>query len=173
MKPCELAFTVSARDVSAFADHHARRSRIVAGARRVHHFLWPAAFLALGHVLRLRTGNVLAFIPFVVAAAAWILAFPWLLRSAYRRQVLNACQESGSALGARTLRAGPDGLCVAAGGEERRIEWGAVREVAETRRHIFIYVGEARALVIPKRAVGGDGARRLLESLEEGRAGKP
>jgi len=167
-EPEEVAFDLTRRDLRAFATERARRAGTVRRARRVHHFLWPAVFLVVGHLLARRTANPLAQIPFTVAAALWVVCFPLLLRRLYRDLVLRACREQGAAPGAYRLRAGPEALIITTPDGERRVAWAEVEDVETGGPFALVRPRAGPLLVVPLHAVPGGAGEAFLDRVAEG-----
>ena len=161
----EIAFTLSRRDLHAFAAHQARRTPELDRARRVHHFLWPAVFLLVGHFLSKRSGNPLAVVPFAAGAGLWVLLFPLYLRRVYRRHVLRSLRAGGMMPGDYRLRADAEGTAVVSGSGERTIPWSAVARLATTDSHAFIHLDEGSALIVPRASVNEGDYEAFVEAL--------
>jgi len=73
----------------------------------------------------------------------------------------------GTALGPRTFQITPEGLREKSQHYESLTRWSGVRDIGDTREHIFVMIDNCEAHIVPKRSFADDGhCRRFLDELE-------
>lgn len=98
--------------------------------------------------------------PCAVVAACAAAALPLSIATALwlpRQRALRAIRDHPEAYPMRALRleATEVGLRQQAGGWLSTLSWAAVADIELRRRHLYLYLSEVQAVVVPRRALGG------------------
>ncbi len=101
-----------------------------------------------------------------MAAVAFTLG-PALERRSLDKEVHQTWQASGRHLGHQQLHLTEEAIVHRSSRGELRHAWSEVRRVARTDAHLFLFLGEAEALVVPGRALGADRLTALHHAAEE------
>lgn len=170
------AYEFTLDDALAFNDYHFRYSPAGRRARLKHTLLPPAIWLALAatyHVWTAGRGNPWFMGILVGFSALWVLLSPFQLRRQVRRSLTRRYRRRGgsAALGRHSLTISPSGVQDRSEGGESDVRWQNTVRVAWTPEHLFIYLTETRAHVVPARAFASeddfrafrDRARRFFE----------
>ena len=153
-----LEYTLTNDDYVAFNRYAASHSPvIVAQARRIRTTGTLAAGVVGAVVFWLVSRELLTTV-LMTAVAAGMMWFIW--PATQRRAVntqLNKLAKAGELgrLGETGLSWDDSGLVESAAASQAIVGWERVRRVAENAGHLFIFVGDLDALVVPKRAGAG------------------
>nr|WP_246503830.1 YcxB family protein [Plastoroseomonas arctica] len=74
---------------------------------------------------------------------------PWFIRRQIRTLLGRAPRDAF--LGHKRLEASPEGLTITATTSTTQCEWAAITHVDETSQHLFLMLGNASGIIIPKR----------------------
>jgi hypothetical protein len=150
-----LEYTLTNDDYVAFNQYAAKHTpAIVAQARRIRTTGTLAAGVMAAVVFWLVSRELLTTV-LMTAAAAGMMWFIW--PGAQRRAVntqLNKLAKAGDLgrLGETVLTWDESGLVESAVASQAIVGWERVRRVAETAEHLFVFIGDLDALIVPKRA---------------------
>ncbi len=155
--PGRVEYEFTLQDALAFNEYHFQHSPAGRRARLRHTFLPPAIWmgLALGFELFARTGSGHWFaIALAAVSGIWVLTSPLFLQRQIRRSVLRMYGQpkNRSVLGRHVLTLSPDGLRDESAHTRSEASWDSVARVARTRDHLFIYLNDVSAHVVPARA---------------------
>lgn len=157
-----LEYTLTNDDYVAFNQHAARSApALLAQARRVRVtgtlLISVLAVVVFWFVSREWATTLLMTV--VLAAVMWF-SWPPIQRRTIEAQ-LRRIAKSGELgrLGATTLTWDRNGITETATASQAVAGWERLRRVEETPDHLFLFLGELEALVVPKRA--GDGVDDL------------
>ena len=122
---------------------------------------WPSRLNLVGACL---------IIPSVAFALAWIGSFPLAIMItfvatisvvsvplylwAWKKHVKSTPSDKGNELGRRVFAVTPDGVRETTRYTQEYCLWKGVLDIAETRDHIFIFIDQHKAYVVPKSAFG-------------------
>lgn len=153
-----LEYSLTNEDYIAFNQYAAKHNPVIAEqSRRVR---------ATGTIVA-AVGGVVAFwlisrevfttvlMAAAVAAAMWFI-WPRTHRRAITSQ-LNRLAKAGDLgrVGETVLTWDDQGLTEAATASQAMVGWPRVRRIEETTQHLFVFVGDLEALIVPKRAGAG------------------
>lgn len=168
-----LEYSLTNDDYLAFnryaATHH---TTIGAYARRVRvNGTVAAGLLALIVFWLVSQDPFLTAITTILAAGVMWMLWPWAQRRAIDSQ-LNKLAKTGDLgrLGDTVLTWDDSGLTESAAASQAIVGWERVRRVEETASHVFIFLGELEALIVPKRA--GAGVAELVRAAQARRAAR-
>ncbi len=148
----DIRFHLRREDLVAFAQYHADHSRDLLRTRRRQVHLWPLLFLCTG----LLASSVHADRRFLWGAAGvaltWWLTMPWILRGLQRRRSLrHELEETNrTLLGDHHYAADGPGLTVLTKEPRPPIHWMAIDRTAATPSHLFLYLTQDTALIVPR-----------------------
>lgn len=165
-------YEVTADDFIALNLYHARHSQAVRKK------LMGIRIMASGFMLGLpllvyRAASPSTVLPWqvyvmaVFSAGVFFTLYPWLaVFDMYRRtQKFLATGRHAKMLGRQTLHMGPDGLVVSSQTAQATTPWAEVEQIVVTGGHIFIYIGNSRAYVVPRRAFADQSAGQAFIQL--------
>jgi len=168
----KLEFDLSAEDFAAFSLDRALYSETgLAGLRRARVNTTVACLVVSVLIVELLSRNLVAglVIAGVSAVTVWFV-FPW---SWQRAAVTNVKQLAASGAlgkpGKRLLTADDTGLIETGAGPTMSAHWDDVERVESTPEHVFVYVRDGEAFIVPKR-VGEPQIGAFLAEIEARRA---
>jgi hypothetical protein len=150
-----VEFENSLDDVLALNLYHHQQSP---KARRTRQLLQygPAAILVLVFLgqLVLTEASPISALPWLMFAVVWTLFVPFMLRRSMRKRVLQLFVEGKSRgmVGSHKLSLTSTGVTDKTGFGTTETAWRNVRKVVSTSEHLFIYVGDTAAHIVPRRA---------------------
>lgn len=157
-----LHYTVTPEDYVAFCLQQARRPDLV----RRHRIMVTLLMLGIAFLPALLPwwlGNepfkaVWPRLPtmLILAVLLQVIMHPiaaWLRRAGVRRAALALLgrSPSGTFLGPHRMWTSPEGMHFQGTQSESRIAWSAVTGLAETPDHLFVLIGPAQSVILPKR----------------------
>lgn len=156
----QLVFDVTVADFEAFNLHHGHMSgrRAKRWRNNAVFMLVMAAMLTAYYAYREFPGDT-ADLPLLYGvplgfAATVLLAFeglrPWFIRWQIRTMLGRAPRDAF--LGPKRLEANAEGLTVTAETNTTHCAWAAITATEETATHIFLMLGNASGIIIPKHA---------------------
>jgi hypothetical protein len=106
---------------------------------------WAAVFVV--------TAGAVALLLLVVACRLWVRPYllAWLAKPS-----LTDPENRKRWLGWRRTVIGPDGLSVRGDGIDSTVEWTTIQKIPATRKHAFLYMTTAVAIIVPRRAFVSD-----------------
>lgn len=72
-----------------------------------------------------------------------------------KRRIMRVPLDEGTTLGEQFLRISPEGVFCRTRTSEGIYRWDGIKEVVETKDHVFMFTDAHMAYIIPKRAFGG------------------
>ena len=161
-----LRFDLTKSDLDALASHHADESPHLRNRIRRMRLLWAGIFgLIAWEYSKTSVPGALAFL---ALGAAYVAGYGPLNRFLYVRQSrnLNAAPETPR-LGPVTLRFEQGRLRVESSEGAATVQPQAIRRIAETPAHWFLYVGPTAAVIVPKMGVEGGDPAALVAAVRE------
>lgn len=155
-----LTYEVTERDIAAFHDYHlwrhSRRAPVALGMIAV-----------LGVFTTLITGKRDPLVTALLAGLVPMIAFFWTMHHS-RQRMIRLGRQTGI-LGTHILELSSRGFRQHRGdGREIKRTWSDPVQVAETPRHIFVYVNPTQAVIVPRTAFSTpEEAERFLANLRE------
>lgn len=163
----ELEYDVKMEDAIEFALFHHRQSPSLKKRRRVLRLGLSALLVVMAGVIAgIAKAPVLGLIGFVFALLFWWF-FPRRFERGLRETVVRMYSEGKNmgVLGPTKLVLEEDLITESTPTRDVRTRWPAVERCIETPMHVFVYVTGSSALIVPKRDIGEEGAKRLLEEV--------
>lgn len=146
-----ISYTNTFRDLLAFQRYHASRSPVVIvmdlGLVAFVSYLFFQATAGdsahqLGLTTRIIATLVLAVVLLALVIASNLVLFVLVLISRRNKTLLTE----------HTITLGEDGFVTETAYERTNSKWASVQKLRRTRRHLFIYVSQHGAHVVPRRA---------------------
>jgi hypothetical protein len=110
--------------------------------------------------------------PFAVIAFLWFVFYPRFFKWTVRKRVSKMINEGNNkgTVGVHELTLTPEEIIETGEMGESRIKWDIVQKIHTTDKHIFIFIGAMKALIIPKRSfTNEEGCREVLRVIKENR----
>jgi hypothetical protein len=166
----KVEYTVEESDVNAFLDYHCHHSKTLQELRRSQIYGY-AILLAIFAVIYWLFGETSVAIAFLVLGPIWAAWWPSRTRRLARKQVTAALSSNqGAQVGHYALELLDTGLLLRTSRGDHRVPTLAIREVANLRDHLLMYVAPLHALIVPKRTAKGD-LTEFVRALERLRGG--
>ncbi|ORU91828.1 MAG: hypothetical protein A6F72_03615 [Cycloclasticus sp. symbiont of Poecilosclerida sp. N] len=150
-----VTYIVRKIDLLEFNEFHAKMNGGYGKSITRHRIIWPGiiAFIALFIVMSSQDARLGIYI--ITGAFVWSLGVPALLQKKFHQHV--AEQLSADVLekstGEFTLKNTDSGLLEIKPNGEELLEWGKILKIEKSKRYVFLYTGEASAIIIPKETV--------------------
>jgi hypothetical protein len=168
--PIAFSYTVAPDDQLAFTRYHLRHSERARRNKRKGLFIVPPLLLATGAGLAFLPGwwALSGLVPVLMAAG-----YVWLYPRAYDQWVLNKTGDmagqdpSGRFGGTQKMAVMPEGLALETPKGKAGVPWNKVREVVIAEAHIFVYLDEVNALIIPESGVEGASFEQIAATIQE------
>jgi hypothetical protein len=156
-----INFTLSMDDLIAFNRYHLCHSPMV---RRTYWkglllppLVWTVLCLLLSRLAVSAQGTWLESIrdllPLFLGAPVYLVIFPLVRKRCISRQIGALLREGDntSVLGAHRVEATPEGFCQTNNSGLTQCKWNAIKKVAISDDHIFLYLSAVSAFIIPKK----------------------
>lgn len=150
-----IEFENSLEDVLALNMYHYEQSP---GARRVRRLLQfgPAAILGLIFLAQIvfSGASPISALPWLMFAVVWTVFVPYMMRRSMRKRVLQLYSggRDKGIVGKHTLSLTSSGLTDKTGYGKTETAWRDVLKMIATTQHVFIYVSDTAAHIVPARA---------------------
>jgi len=150
-----ISYTLRKADLIEFNDYHARMNTGYGTSMSRHQMLWPALVVLAALFIVISTGDVEKGVLLLVGAFIWSLAVPALIRKKFHQHILEQLPEAdiAKAIGDYTLTVTPDGLLEKNSQTEKLTKWADIKRVETSKHHLYFYLSEAAAIIIPKEMV--------------------
>jgi YcxB-like protein len=110
-----------------------------------------------------------ALIAGLAGGLASLAMWPWMWRRQLNRTLLRTASSGGlGSIGPHRLFVDGEGLHEETTGTKLTTAFPSIRRIEQTNDHVFVFVGEARAVIIPKR-VGSSEVAAFLGEVERHR----
>jgi len=144
-----IDFTVAEDDVVAFHLDHARGEHGPPSKGQRLTFALVACLLM--SVALWSSYGFLALVGGLVIGIGVFLFFPWMNASITEAKVraLHTGGANPTVLGSHRMAFTSDSIDVESSASRHSFNWSTIQSLVETERHLFVYVGPTRALIIP------------------------
>jgi hypothetical protein len=149
----EIEFRLDEGDLHAFVEHHSQHSAASRTVRRRQTFGYALLFAILALVFWFY-GEAAVAVAFLALGPLWVACWPALARRTVRRDAAALYLDGGQNLrleGPHALKLDDAGLLYTAPHGERRA--AAIPRIVDTGEHVFIYINQAQAVIVPRRQV--------------------
>lgn len=168
----KLEYDLSEQDYMAFNMHYIKYSKRIRSSLFVQRYLISLIFLVIpfvtGGAKYISLGGSLALA--VVIYVLWVVFYPKYFNGALKKRVTKILNQGNnkSLLGRRTMSLGEDGISEMGNYGDGKIPWDSIKKVEETNEHIFVYINDVNAYVIPIRAFKNeDDKKKFLDAIGE------
>jgi len=84
-----------------------------------------------------------------------------------KRKVMRVIGDDHPVLGERTIEIGETGIYESSDKGEAQYAWQAVEEIKQDKKHMYIFIGQAQGLVVPKRYfASNEEAEQFMNQLQ-------
>jgi hypothetical protein len=138
--------------------HHQQSPR----ARRTRQILQygPAGLLVLVFLgqMAFTDASPISALPWLMFAAIWTIFVPYMLKRSMRKRVLELFVQGQSKgiVGSHTLSVTSTGVSDKTGFGRTETAWADVKKVVATSQYVFVYISDATAHIVPRRAFPDD-----------------
>jgi len=147
-----ITYTLRTSDIVDFNEYHARRNGAYGKGITRHQIIWPGVVAVVALFVVMSTKQAQMGVYFLVGAFVWSLAVPAWMNKRFREHVLDNLPEEmvDETAGVYTLITQPKGIKEIMPTGEKLITWREIRRLEKTKRHLFLYISDDAALIIPK-----------------------
>lgn len=153
-----ISYGLRKADILEFNEYHARMNSTYGKSMTRHQMTWPTVTVVVALFVVMSTGNMVIAMLMFIGAFVWSLIVPAWLKRRFKRQVDKQLPEESLAkiVGEYRLSATPEGLLENSPRGEKLIEWVTIDRVEDSKRHVYLYLTELAAIIIPKETVSKD-----------------
>lgn len=152
----KIKYQITKDDYLEFNMYHLENSPSVKKELRVHKYIIPLLLIAAAAAFSLLTGMplVITFPIFLIFAVLWSISYPKFYKQNAMKNVSRVLDHGVQSQGAPryVLNLKEDGVYATSGAGQTFNKWSDIIKFEETDSHIFLYVTEKLAHVVPKRA---------------------
>jgi hypothetical protein len=149
-----VEFENSLDDVLALNLYHHQQSSAAQRTRRLLQF-GPAAILVIVFLVQVSVSGAspISSLPWLMFAAVWTVFVPYMMRRSLKKRILQLYAEGRDKgiVGKHTLSITSAGVTDKTRFGNTVTTWRDVRKVVATNEHVFIYVSDTVAHVVPRR----------------------
>lgn len=147
-----ITYTLRTSDIVDFNEYHARRNGVYGKGITRHQMIWPGVVALVALFVVMSTKQAQMGVYFLVGAFVWSLVVPAWMKKRFQEQVLEGLSEEvvNETAGLYTLITQPKGIKEITPSGETLITWREIRRLEKTKRHLFLYISDDAALIIPK-----------------------
>ena len=142
-------------DIMALNLYHHQQSSEARRTRQILQYGPPAALVLIALVQVSVFGSALtSSLPWLFFAGIWALFVPFSLRRSMRKKVAKMVlqgDDTGVA-GRHKLSLSSDAVTDKISAKKTKTKWSEVRKIAATGGHLFIYISDTAAYIVPRRA---------------------
>ncbi|ORU89949.1 MAG: hypothetical protein A6F71_03000 [Cycloclasticus sp. symbiont of Poecilosclerida sp. M] len=166
-----ITYSLKKIDLLEFNEYHAKMTGVYGKSITRHQILWPFILAALALYIVLVQKDEQLGVLFLMLAFIWSLIIPSILKKRFHDHVsgLYSHKQIADATGKRTLSLSTKGLIEHKDeGEDNVMAWGDISKFEQTKFHIYLYVSDDAAVIIPKEAIiEGDLDAFIEQTIEQ------
>ncbi|PCI23092.1 MAG: hypothetical protein COB62_00450 [Piscirickettsiaceae bacterium] len=153
-----ITYTLRKVDIIEFNEYHARMNGVYGKSVTRHQILWPAVIIVVALFIVMSSKEAQTGVYLLVAAFVWSIAVPAWLKKRFHQHVLEQLSEEDleQATGDYTLKITEQGLMEVKPSGESLIGWGSILRLERSKHHVYLYMSDDAALIIPKEMVNDD-----------------
>jgi len=153
----KVDYELTAQDYIDFNLFHMNNSKKMKNILFIQRFIIPLIYFALPFVLA-RSTNVpfwLWMVAALVVYAVWVKIYPKRMKKSISQKLLRALKEERNAklMGKHSCTLSKDMIVDIGKGGETKAKWSSILDVIESETHVFIFISDSKAFIIPKRAL--------------------
>jgi hypothetical protein len=150
-----ITYSLKKVDLIEFNEYHAKMTGAYGKGITRHQLLWPFIIAAMGLYIVVAQKNVELGMLFLITAFVWSLAVPSIMRKRFHQHVSDCytIEHIAEAIGKRTIVASKKGLTEKKADDDHVYAWADISKFEQTKTHIFLYVSDDSAMIIPKDAL--------------------
>lgn len=166
-----LEYELTAQDYIDFNLYHLKYSGKIKNLLFIQRFVMPLIYFVLAFILA-RSTNVPLWVWMIVSAAVyllWVFVYPARMEKNLSKKLSKALKQEKNSklLGRHSITLYGDGLTDTGNGGETRVKWSSIMDFVNYKEHLFIFINESRAFIIPKRAFASEDALNSFTSRVE------
>lgn len=152
----ELEYELIAQDYIDFNLYHLKYSGKIKNLLFIQRFIMPLIYFAMAFILA-RSTNVPLWVWLIVSAAVyllWVFVYPVRMEKNLSRKLSKALKQDKNTklLGKHSIILNSEGITDTGNGGETKVKWSSILDFVNYKDHMFIFITESRAFIIPKRA---------------------
>lgn len=153
-----ISYSLRKADILEFNEYHARMNSAYGKNMARHQMTWPTVTVVVALFVVMSTGNMVIAMLMFIGAFVWSLIVPAWLKKRFKRQVDKQLPEDSLAkiVGEYHLSVTSEGLLENSPRGEKLIKWDTIEKVEGSKRHVYLYLTEVAAIIIPKETISKD-----------------
>jgi len=147
-----ITYTLRKIDLFEFNEHHAKMNTAYGKSLTRHQVIWPAVLVVISVFLVSSTKDVLLGLFLITTAVLWSTLVTMRIKKSFYKQLMGSISDDDAAtvVGEHTIELLGDGLLETKPVGELRITWGDIVKLERSKSHLYIYLTEDAAIIIPK-----------------------
>ncbi|ORU92041.1 MAG: hypothetical protein A6F70_01795 [Cycloclasticus sp. symbiont of Bathymodiolus heckerae] len=147
-----ISFSVRKIDLIEFNEYHAKMNGDYGRSMTRHQILWPAIIMIAGLFVVLSTQDATRGLWFVTGAFVWSIGVTTWMKKRFHQHIVEQLSDESveKAVGDYNLRLTAEGVMEVKPTGEELIEWGAIDRLERSKHHVYVYLDEHSAIIIPK-----------------------
>jgi len=153
-----INYTVRKVDLIEFNEYHAKMNGAYGKSMTRHQILWPAIMAIAALFVMLSTQDAQKALWFLTGAFVWSLMVPAWIRKRFQAHIHESLSDEAieQATGDYSLRITEEGIMEVKPTGEELVKWSAIDRLERSKHHVYLYLGESAAMIVPKEMVAED-----------------
>ncbi|PCH86115.1 MAG: hypothetical protein COB26_02680 [Piscirickettsiaceae bacterium] len=153
-----ITYTLRKADIVEFNEYHARMNGAYGKSITRHQIIWPAVIVIVALFIVMSSNQADNGVYLLVGAFVWSIGVPAWIKKRFHQHVLASLSDEAikKATGEYSLEARASGLIEINPSGEKKTAWEKIDRIERSKHHIYLYMSEDAALIIPKEMVSED-----------------
>ncbi|MEO1963611.1 MAG: YcxB family protein [Cycloclasticus sp.] len=160
----EISYRLRKVDLVEFNEYHAKMNGGYGKSITRHRVIWPGLVVMFALYVVLTSKDTEMGMYILMGAFVWSLGVPAYMRKKLHEHIEEEISQEtvNEAIGDYTLKVTKLGLMESTESGEKLIKWKKILKLEKSRHHVYLYLGEAAALIIPKEMITDDNAFKVF-----------
>ncbi|MEO1963411.1 MAG: YcxB family protein [Cycloclasticus sp.] len=160
----EISYRLRKVDLVEFNEYHAKMNGGYGNSITRHRVIWPGLVVMFALYVVLTSKDTEMGMYILTGAFVWSLGVPAYMKKKFHEHIEEEIPQEtvNEAIGDYTLKVTKLGLMESTESGEKLIKWKKILKLEKSRHHVYLYLGEAAALIIPKEMITDGNAFKVF-----------
>ncbi len=162
----EISYRLRKVDLVEFNEYHAKMNGGYGKSITRHRLIWPGLVVLFAMYVVLASKDTEMGMYILTGAFVWSLGVPAYIKKKFHEHIVEEMSQEtvNEAIGDYQLKVTKLGLLESTESGEKLIRWKKILKLEKSRHHVYLYLGEAAALIIPKETITDDNGFKVFYS---------
>ena len=166
-----ITYTLRKIDLFEFNEHHAKMTTAYGKSLTRHQLIWPAILVMIAVFIVSSTRDVLLGLFLITMGVLWSTLVSGWIKKRFYKHIMDSIsdEDAASVVGEYSIELNDTGLLETKPVGELQINWDSIVKLEKSRSHLYIYITEDAAIIIPKETVSEkEGLKPFYKALLAG-----